>query len=202
MAVRPILVFPDPLLRQTTKEVTFPLSDESRKLIADMIDTMYAADGAGLAAIQIGSDQRIFVVDGKVALGHEESKPVVFVNPRPVSLSKEEEAAEEGCLSFPGVFVLLKRSFRATFEAKSESGERFEVSGEGLYARALQHEIDHLDGRLLIDRVGMLERQRIRQRMKRERDAEAADAGDTSGANDSPRPSAPKRAAKAKAQKA
>src|SRR4051812_7491261 len=104
MAVRPILKYPSAVLRQPTvavKEVT----PEIRKLIADMGDTMYAANGAGIAAIQVGALEKIYIIDAAVAGGREEDPPVVFINPEIVWLSDETLSADEGCLSFPGVFV-------------------------------------------------------------------------------------------------
>ena len=167
MAERPILKFPDPLLRQKTRKVTLPASAEVRELVKDMVDTMYAAHGAGLAAIQVGSDLRIFIVDGPVATGNDQAPPVVFVNPEMTSLSEETEVAEEGCLSFPGVYEPIKRSTRATCRAFDLEGKPFEVKGEALFARALQHEIDHIDGRLLIDMLGPVKREMVRRKMKR-----------------------------------
>jgi peptide deformylase len=132
-----------------------------------MIETMFAANGAGLAAIQIGSDLRIFVVDGHVAGGDEAAPPVVFINPELTLLPDESETSEEGCLSFPGVFVPVKRALRARCRALDLEGKPFAVEGQGLYARALQHELDHLNGRLLIDMVGPVKREMIRRKMKR-----------------------------------
>jgi peptide deformylase len=167
MAIQPILRFPDTLLRQTTRGVGVPIDEHTRTLVADMIETMYASSGAGLAAIQIGSELRIFVVDGHVAGGAEDAPAMVFINPEITSLSDDTETGEEGCLSFPGVFVPVKRALRARCRAVNLLGETFEVEGEGLFARALQHEIDHLNGRLLIDMVGPVKREMIRRKMKR-----------------------------------
>src|SRR5262245_11621142 len=166
MAIQSILKYPDPLLRQPTRELLC-IDDATRALVTDMIETMYAANGAGLAAIQIGSDLRIFVVDGFVAGGAEDAPARVFINPRITLLSDETLAAEEGCLSFPGVFVPIKRALRARCSALDLDGKPFEVEGEGLFARALQHEIDHLNGRLLIDMVGPVKREMIKRKMKR-----------------------------------
>jgi peptide deformylase len=167
MAIRPILRFPDNGLRQPTRRVEDPAAVEVRSLVADMVETMFAAAGAGLAAIQVGSDLRIFIVDGHVAGGAEDAQPLVFINPEITFLSEDTEAAEEGCLSFPGVFVPVKRPLRARCRAVDLDGRAFEVEGEGLFARALQHEIDHLNGRLLIDMVGPVKREIIRRKMKR-----------------------------------
>ena len=167
MAIREILKFPDPALRQPTRTVVTVIDDETRALVTDMIETMYAASGAGLAAIQINSPLRIFVIDGHVAGGAEDAPAVVFVNPEITWLSDETDGGEEGCLSFPGVFVPVKRALRARCRAVDLDGKPFELEGEGLLARAFQHEIDHLNGRLLIDMVGPVKREMIRRKMKR-----------------------------------
>src|SRR5256885_13583281 len=112
MALRPILKYPDNFLRQPTQPVA-EVTDEVRKLVADMVETMYAKNGAGLAAIQVGSNQRIFIVEASVAGGDENDHPIVFINPKIEWLSDESETADEGCLSFPGIYVPIKRSLCA-----------------------------------------------------------------------------------------
>jgi len=176
MAVRPIVKFPDPRLRQTTVPVT-AVTDEIRKLCADMADTMFAANGAGIAAIQVGVKERIFLVDAGVAGGREEDPPIVFINPEIVELSEETITTDEGCLSFPGVYVPIKRSVRAKVRAVDLDGKIFEMEREGLCARAFQHEADHLNGKLLVDFVGPLKREMIRRKMKRAAREEADDEG-------------------------
>jgi peptide deformylase len=166
MAVRPIVKFPDPRLRQKTVPVAV-VTDEIRKLVADLADTMFAANGAGIAAIQVGVPERIYLVDAAVAGGREEDPPVVFINPELVWLSEEQISADEGCLSFPGIFVPIKRAQRARVRAMSLEGKTFEMEAEGLCARAFQHETDHLNGKLLVDFVGPLKREMIRRKMKR-----------------------------------
>ena len=167
MAIRPILKFPDPGLRQPTRSVSYPFDEEVRTLVTDMVETMYAASGAGLAAIQLGSTLRIFVVDGHVAGGAEDAPAKVFINPEITWMSEETDNGEEGCLSFPGVFVPVKRALKAKCRAMDLDGKVFELEGEGLLARAFQHEIDHLNSRLLIDMVGPVKREMIRRKMKR-----------------------------------
>ncbi len=169
MALLPIVRFPDPRLREPTVEVTVFDADLAR-LIEDMAETMYAANGAGLAAIQVGVHQRIFIVEGGAAGGSENDPPVVFINPTIEWLSDETEENDEGCLSFPGIYVPVKRSLRARLRAFDVHGKAFIAEGEGLYARAMQHENDHLINRLLIDYVGPIKRQMIRRKL--ERDAE------------------------------
>src|SRR5215813_5001350 len=178
MAVRPIVKFPDPRLRQETVPVA-EVTDEIRSLCADLADTMFAANGAGIAAIQVGVKERIFIVDAGVAGGREEDPPVVFINPELVWLSDETETADEGCLSFPGIYVPIKRSVRARVRAMGLDGQTFEMERDGLCARAFQHEADHLNGRLLVDFVGPLKREMIKRKMRR-----AAEEGDDAGEAD------------------
>jgi len=177
MAVLPILRYPDPRLRQPTEQVV-SFDDDLRRLVADMTETMFAAEGAGLAAIQVGAPLRMFIIDAGVAGRLPTEPPVVFCNPELVNLSDEEQAGDEGCLSFPGVFVAVKRSMRATLRALDADGKPFEMEGAGLFARALQHESDHLNARLLIDMVGPVKREIIKRKMKKEAAAAASDARD------------------------
>jgi peptide deformylase len=178
MALLPIVRYPDPRLRE--KCASIDVFDENlRKLVADMTDTMYAANGAGLAAIQVGAPLRLFIVDPEVA-GREPNDPVlVFINPELVWISEEAQTGDEGCLSFPGIFVPIKRGMRARVQALDIEGKPFEIEGEDLFGRALQHETDHLIGRLLIDLVGPVKREIIKRKMKKE--ALQAD-GDSSSA--------------------
>jgi len=172
MALRPIVKYPDNFLRQATASVG-AVDDEIKKLVADMVETMYSKNGAGLAAIQVGSDKRIFIVEASVAGGDENDHPVVFINPTIEWLSDETETSDEGCLSFPGIYVPIKRSLRARVRATGLDGNEFVAEGEGLYARAMQHEHDHLINKLLIDYVGPLKRQMIKRKMEKMTDEEA-----------------------------
>jgi peptide deformylase len=172
MAVRPILRYPDPRLRQLSQPVT-AFGEELRQLVTDMRDTMYLSEGAGLAAIQVGEPLALFIVDPEVAGGTAEDPPVVFANPEIVWLSEEEQMGDEGCLSFPGIFVPVKRANRARVRAQDVEGKTFEMEGQGLFARAMQHETDHLSGRLLIDMVGPVKRQIIKRKMRKETEAAA-----------------------------
>ena len=174
MALMPILRYPDAQLRQKCADVT-AFDENLRKLVADMADTMYAANGAGLAAIQVGQPLRMFIIEPEVA-GLAQNEPVVvFCNPEILEISEEAQTGDEGCLSFPGVFVPVKRGMRARVRAQDINGKVFEVEGVELFARALQHESDHLIGRLLIDMVGPVKREIIKRKMKKEA-AAAADA--------------------------
>jgi peptide deformylase len=173
MPVRSILRFPDSRLRQECKPVT-AFDDGLRQLLLEMKDTMYLAEGAGLAAIQVGEPLRLFIIDPEVAGRTAEDAPLVLANPELLSLSDEEQMGDEGCLSFPGIFVPVKRGQRARVRAQDADGKSFEIEGEGLFARALQHELDHLSGRLLIDMVGPVKRQIIKRKMRKENEAEAS----------------------------
>jgi peptide deformylase len=180
MPLRPILKFPDPVLRQATAEIA-AVDDETRALVADMIETMYARNGAGLAAIQVGAPVKLFIVEASIAGGDENDLPIVFINPKIEWLSDETELADEGCLSFPGIYVPIKRALRARVRATGLDGKEFVAEGEGLYARAMQHENDHLINKLLIDYVGPIKRQMIKRKLERMSEEEAAElqnAGD------------------------
>ena len=166
MAVLDVVKFPDPRLRQTCKDVV-DVDDSIRELVRDMIDTMYALNAAGIAAIQVGRTERIFIIDGKVATGDEQADPLVFINPEVLETGGGEEVADEGCLSFPDVFVEIKRPRRAKLRALNVDGETFESEGEGLFGRAMQHENDHLNGKLMYDLVGMVKKEMIKRKMKR-----------------------------------
>jgi peptide deformylase len=166
MAVRPVVKYPDPRLRQQTKTVT-QVTDEIRALVQDLAETMFDENGAGIAAIQIGAPEKIFLIEGSVAGGEENAPPMVFINPEVVWTSEETETKEEGCLSFPGIYVPIKRALRARVRAMNLNGEIFEVEGEGLFARAMQHEGDHLNGKLMVDFVGPLKKQMITRKMKK-----------------------------------
>ncbi|MDX2020162.1 MAG: peptide deformylase [Deltaproteobacteria bacterium] len=177
MAIRPILRFPDPKLRETSLPVT-AFGEALAPLIADMTETMLDSEGAGLAAIQVGVPLRLFIVDGHVAGGPEDAPPLVFANPEILSISDEAQTGDEGCLSFPGVFVPVKRGMKATIRAQNAAGEPFEMEGVEIVARAFQHETDHLNGRLLIDMVGPVKREIIKRKMRKEAALAAAEAAE------------------------
>jgi peptide deformylase len=172
MAARPILRYPDARLRKTSEPVV-NFDAGLRTLVEDMKDTMYLAEGAGLAAIQVGEPLRLFIIDPEVAGRTADDPPAVFANPELVEISEEEQTGDEGCLSFPGIFVPVKRGMRAKIRAQDVDGKTFELEGQALLARALQHETDHLTGRLLIDMVGPVKRQIIKRKMRKENEAEA-----------------------------
>ena len=175
MPIRPILKYPDPKLRLVSKPVEDATASDLKVLVADMAETMYAAHGAGLAAIQVGVPLRLFIIDAAIAGGNEEDPPLVFINPKLVWLGDETETGDEGCLSFPSVYVPIKRSFKARVQATNLQGETFELEGEGLLARAFQHENDHLDARLLADYVGRITRQLIQRKLARQEQEQQED---------------------------
>ena len=170
MAIRSILHYPDPRLRikgEPVKEITPAI----RALIEDMAETMYAAPGVGLAATQIGEAHRIFLID--VAAEDEPSKLHVFINPEIVK-KEGEHCGPEGCLSFPGVSEDVKRAAKVTVKALDRDGKPFELQAEGLLAVAVQHENDHLDGVLMIDRMGPLKKRIVQRKMQKRSDEDRA----------------------------
>ncbi|WP_029889566.1 peptide deformylase [Polycyclovorans algicola] len=161
MAIQPILHHPDPRLRIKAKPVvTFDAA--LQRLIDDMFDTMYDAPGIGLAANQIGVDLRIAVMD----LGDGDAKPMVIINPE-VTDTSDRQMMEEGCLSVPGALDKVERFNRLHLKALDRDGQPFELEAEGLMAQAIQHEIDHLDGKLYIDYLSSLKRERILKKLKK-----------------------------------
>jgi len=156
MALLPIVIYPDPRLEQVSAEVPV-IDEEIRALIADMVETLYASDGVGLAAVQIGALKRIFVLDPTFAGGTKTDPALVFINPVIVA-TEGKIKEEEGCLSLPGVFIPIERFAKTRVSATNLAGERFEMEGTGLISRAFQHEIDHLDGKLTIEKVGGIRR--------------------------------------------
>lgn len=163
VAIRPIVLYPDPVLLRPTREVE-TVDDSVRELIEDLRETMIAAPGIGLAANQIGVPLRVCVVD--LTAGEEEGHFHAFVNPRIVD-SDGEERAEEGCLSFPDVLVDVTRPERAIVEALDAQGEPFRIEAEGLLARAIQHECEHLDGNTFLRGVSSLKRDMIKRQIRK-----------------------------------
>lgn len=171
MAIRKILHYPDKRLRTPgAKVVTFDAALHA--LIDDMAETMYAAPGVGLAAPQIGESKRLFIVD--IATGDDEPSDLrVFINPEIVE-RQGDITWEEGCLSFPGIHEEIDRSERVKVRAQDRDGKPFELEAEGLLAVAIQHELDHLDGKLMVDHLGMLRRRVVHREMTK-RAPEAAE---------------------------
>jgi peptide deformylase len=172
MAVRPVVVWPDERLRQPSVAIT-TVDDSVRELYRDLCDSMYAENGLGMAAPQIGDNRKMFIVEPKLAGRAETDPPICLMNPEVVWTSDEVQDSEEGCLSFPDVYIKVKRPMRAKVRAMGIDGQLFELEGEGLLARCLLHENDHLTGKLLVDFVGPLKRQMIKKKLQKVKDAEA-----------------------------
>jgi peptide deformylase len=178
MAVRPVVIWPDERLRAPTQRVEV-IDDRVRALYRDLCDTMFAENGLGIAAIQIGDSTQMFLVEPRLAGKGENEPPVAFINPEIVWTSEENQDSEEGCLSFPDVFVKVVRPLKARVRAMGIDGEMFELEGEGLLARCMLHENDHLTGKLLVDFVGPLKRQMIKKKLQRVQDERAEEAGES-----------------------
>ncbi len=166
MAIREIKKYPDPVLRTRTRRVE-AIDEQVLRLIEDMAETMYAAPGVGLAANQVGVPLQIAVID--VSVGEEEPKKrrlVVLINPEMVSM-EGAVVAEEGCLSVPEFSEKVKRAARVRVRAQDREGRSFELEAEGLMAKALQHEIDHLHGVVFIDRLSALKRNIFRRKLRK-----------------------------------
>ncbi len=165
MAVREVLKYPHPLLKKRSEKVE-RVDEETRKWIEDMTETMYQANGIGLAACQIGIPRRIIVLD----VSPIDPEHVLFVMVNPEVISEEGEIDhEEGCLSVPDCFEKVKRKETICVRGLSPDGRPIEVTGKGILAFALQHEIDHLDGILILDRMSRLKREIYRNKLKKER---------------------------------
>lgn len=165
MALREIVLMGDPVLRKNADEVSV-FDDELETLVRDMFETMYHADGIGLAAPQIGRSKRIVVVDLRVQEG-EEPRSVAVVNPTVTWQSDEVEKESEGCLSIPGLEEFVKRPVSVRVEGQNPTGTDIVVEADGLFARALQHEIDHVNGILFVDRVSPLKRKILLKKWKK-----------------------------------
>lgn len=163
MAVLPIRIHPDPVLRVKCREVT-EFDEALRKLASDMIETMHAAPGVGLAAPQIGRDIRIAVID--LSVGEDPKQVYVFVNPE-IVLREGAEAAEEGCLSLPGITDKVERPTRVVIQAQDLEGRPIEIRADDWLARAFCHEIDHLDGVLFTDHLRGLRRERAKRALRK-----------------------------------
>ena len=166
MAVRPVVIWPDDRLRQASVAIT-TVDDSVRALYQDLVDSMYAENGLGIAALQLGDARRMFIVEPKLAGRAESDPPVAFLNPEITWVSDEQQDSEEGCLSFPDIYIKVKRPLRCKVRAMGLDGQMFEVEGEALLARCILHENDHLTGKLLVDFVGPLKRQMIKKKLQR-----------------------------------
>ena len=163
MAILPIRIYPDPVLRVKCPEVT-EFDASLRKLASDMIETMHAAPGIGLAAPQVGVEKRVAVVD--LSVGEDRSQVHVLVNPK-IVVKEGLESEVEGCLSLPGINDKVDRPLRITVQAQDLDGKPFEIEAEDWLARALCHEIDHLNGILFVDHLRGLRKERVRRQLRR-----------------------------------
>ncbi len=161
MALLDILHYPDPRLRTRAAPVAV-VDDAIRQLVADMFETMYAAPGIGLAATQVDVHRQVIVID----VSDDRSRALTLINPEILARDGVEEM-EEGCLSVPGVYDLVQRAERVRVRALGTDGQRFELEADGLLAVCIQHEMDHLSGRLFVDYLSQLKRDRIRKKLDR-----------------------------------
>jgi peptide deformylase len=162
MAKLEILEFPDPRLRKVAAPVKC-VDDNVRKIIDDMFETMYDAPGIGLAATQVNIHQRIVVID----VSDEKDQPLVLINPEVTILEGEPHAMQEGCLSVPGFYEDVTRIDHALVKALDRDGNEFELEANELLAVCIQHELDHLDGKLFVDYISSLKRNRIRKKLEK-----------------------------------
>jgi peptide deformylase len=173
MAIRSILEFPDPRLRTRAQPVT-RFDADLHRIVGDMLETMYAAPGIGLAATQIDVHQRLLVID----VSAEHNDPLILINPE--ILSREGEiATEEGCLSVPGYFEEVKRASRIRIRGQDRDGNFFERDCEEILAVCIQHEMDHLDGKLFVDYLSSLKRERVRKKLEKDRKERATRSATT-----------------------
>lgn len=162
MTVLTVLHYPDDRLRTVAAEVA-EVTAEIKQLTADMLETMYAENGIGLAATQVNVHKRVVVID----ISENRDEPMIFINPQIIAKSGDTEY-EEGCLSVPQSYAKVERAAAVTVKAQNEKGEWFELQAEGLLAICLQHELDHLVGKLFIDYLSPLKRDRIKKKLEKE----------------------------------
>ncbi len=168
MALLPILEFPDPRLRTVAKPVT-EVDDKIRQLVDDMFETMYDAPGVGLAASPVNVHKRVVVID----VSEDKSQPLVFINPEIEVLDPEVSEYDEGCLSVPGFYETVVRPNHIRVKALDRNGTPFEIEPQGLLAVCIQHELDHLNGKLFVDHISPFKRSRIRAKLEKKHKAEA-----------------------------
>lgn len=170
MAILNIIEFPDPRLRTLAKAVE-EVDEGIRQLAADMLETMYTAPGIGLAATQVNVHQQVLVLD----VSDERDQPMVFINPE-ILVKDGFQTYEEGCLSVPGIYAEVQRAEEIRVRALNEKGESFELEAHGLLAICIQHEMDHLQGKLFVDYLSPLKRQRVKKKLEKQRKADALEA--------------------------
>ena len=168
MALLPILEFPDPRLRTRAVPVDAAAvpGAEFQRLLDDMFETMYDAPGIGLAASQVDVHQRFMVID----VSEEKDRPLVFINPE-ITARQGEQVYQEGCLSVPGIFADVTRADAITVSAIGRDGQPFEMQADGLLAVCIQHEMDHLDGKLFVDYLSPLKREMVKKKLAKQRKA-------------------------------
>ncbi|MBE9548487.1 MAG: peptide deformylase [Proteobacteria bacterium] len=170
MAILNIIEFPDPRLRTVAKAVE-TVDDTISQLASDMLETMYEAPGIGLAATQVNVHQQLLVLD----VSDERDQPMVFINPE-ILVKDGIQTYEEGCLSVPGIYADVQRAEEIRVKAINEKGEPFEIEAHGLLAICIQHEMDHLLGKLFVDYLSPLKRQRVRKKLEKQRKADKLEA--------------------------
>lgn len=163
MAILDILEFPDPRLRTKAKPIT-QVTDKHRQLIKDMFDTLYDAPGIGLAASQVDVHEQLIIID----ISEDKSEQLVFINPKITVLEGDKETMQEGCLSIPGFYEDVERVEHCLIEAIDENGKEFKLEATGLLAVCIQHEMDHLDGKLFVDYLSSTKRDRIRKKLEKQ----------------------------------
>jgi peptide deformylase len=162
MALLPILHYPDPRLKTVAKPVA-KVDDRIKKLVRDMAETMYEAPGIGLAATQVNQHIQVIVID--ISDARDELR--VFINPELIATSSQTTPAEEGCLSVPGIYDTVERPEQVTVRALDQNGEPFELQAEGLLAVCIQHEMDHLKGKVFVDYLSRLKQTRVKAKMRK-----------------------------------
>ncbi|MFT5592075.1 MAG: peptide deformylase [Oceanicoccus sp.] len=163
MAILDILEFPDPRLRTKAKPIT-QVTDKHRQLIKDMFDTLYDAPGIGLAASQVDVHEQLIIID----ISEDKSEQLVFINPKITVLEGDKETMQEGCLSIPGFYEDVERVEHCLIEAIDENGKEFKLEATDLLAVCIQHEMDHLDGKLFVDYLSSTKRDRIRKKLEKQ----------------------------------
>ncbi len=163
MALLPILHYPDPRLHKVAKPVGV-VDDRIRKLVADMAETMYDAPGIGLAATQVDVHRRVVVID----VSEEKNDLRILINPQLIAISDEQNTYEEGCLSVPGVYDEVERPAEVRVRALNLAGEQIEFDAEGLLAVCVQHEIDHLNGKVFVQHLSLLKQTRLKARLRKQ----------------------------------
>lgn len=161
MSLLPILHYPDPRLRNKAEPVA-KVDKEIQQLVDDMFETMYEAPGIGLAAVQVNVLKQVIVID----ITEEKKQPLCFINPRIIKADGEEQM-EEGCLSVPGIYEPVSRYNVITVEALDQEGKTFKMDAEGLLSVCIQHEMDHLQGKLFVDYLSEMKRKRIRKKLEK-----------------------------------